>query len=143
MTEHRHDSCSDGVIWKCSKTITGRRHLQSLPIRHGSIFCGSNVHIISILFLLYEWAANTSVGQAGHKLQVEDKTVSEVYKLFRNIAAWHVNLLRGQLFGGMDQIVEIDEYQVGRRKHHRGRAPKEIWAFGAMVRGSETTGDIY
>ena len=38
--------------------------------------------------------------------------------------------------GGPGLIVEIDESQLARRKHQRGRIPREIWVFGALVRGS-------
>src|SRR5271154_2867997 len=38
--------------------------------------------------------------------------------------------------GGAGDIIEINESQIGRHKHHRGRLPNEVWVFGCMVRGS-------
>ena len=43
-------------------------------------------------------------------------------------------ILKSKKIGGLNEIVEIGECQIGRRKYHRGRAPNEIWLFGGINR---------
>jgi ISXO2-like transposase domain len=136
MNESRHD-CQDGTIWKCKRTINGNRHYTSLSIRHGSFFSGSHLSIKKIIYLLYEWSMKTPSEQAIYQLDIAENTVNEFYQRFREIAATAICALQRSQIGGDQDIVEIDECQLGRRKHHRGRVPKEIWAFGAIVRHSK------
>ena len=86
--------------------------------------------------MLYEWAANTSVENASHELEISKKTVQSFFKKTRSIASCFItNRLRDQI-GGDASIIEIDECQLGRRKYHRGRRQKEIWVFGAIDRNT-------
>jgi transposase-like protein len=135
MKEVAH-KCRDGWIWKCTRTLAGTRHYHLQSIRHGSFFAGSHLPIKTIIYLLYEWVAKTPLEQAAYELSIEENTTHDFYKKFRAIAASALNALWDEQIGGEHDIVEIDECQLGRRKHHRGRIPKEIWAFGAIVRNS-------
>jgi hypothetical protein len=135
MNEVAH-GCLDGSIWKCSRTIAGIRHYKVQSIRHGSIFAGSHLPIKTILFLLYEWSAKTPLEQTAYELSIEENTVHDFYNVFRSVAARALHNFRDEMIGDEHDIIEIDECQLGRRKHHRGRIPREIWAFGAIVRNS-------
>ena len=68
-----------------------------------------------------------------YKLEIGKKTVAEYFKKFRSIVALNAETSGGTQIGGNREVVEIYECQVGRRKHHRGRIPREILAFGAIV----------
>ena len=60
----------------------------------------------------------------------------ELYKQCRGMSSWMVRSRLKEQIGGVGDIVEVDECQLGRRKHHRGRIPQEIWVVGGVVRGS-------
>jgi transposase-like protein len=130
------DGCEDGEIWRCRRIIRGERHEAKISIRRGSIFWGSNLPIRKIMFLIYEWAVNSSVTAVEYELQLDERTVLHWFETFRGIASWLVDTRLSQQIGGLNDFVEIDECQIGRRKHHRGRCPREVWLFGGVVRGS-------
>ena len=129
--------CSDGTAWKCSRTIDGIRHYRTRSIRDGSIFSESSLCMKSILFILYEWSIKTSRDNAAFELNLNKKTIGEWYLSFGNIAEFVVDTRLSVKIGDSSSIVEIDECQIGRRKHHRGRVPKECWVIGGLVRGSK------
>ena len=135
MKECGH-KCEDGTIWRCSKQVEGVRHFRSLSIRHYSLFEASKLSVKENLFLAYEWTADTSVVSVAHEFKVSKDAVIDFYKQCRSIVAADVDRRAGELLGGAGQVVEIDECQLGRRKHQRGRVPREIWVFGVLVRGS-------
>jgi hypothetical protein len=134
MKEER-DRCQDGRIWRCRRTIAGCRHQTCTSIRHNSIFSQSRLALKDALYLLYEWSIKTGAAQASFELAISEKTVREYYKLLRGVAHNAINRLPTQI-GGERLIVEIDECQIGRRKAHRGRVPREIWIFGGIERES-------
>jgi transposase len=135
MKEKPH-KCEDGRIWNCSRMVQSIRHYRSLSIRHNSFFSNTRLSIRSSLLLIYEWSINTSVDQAAHELMVSKDTIIDFYKRLRRMAAANIEQRTSSQIGGPNEIIEIDECQLGRRKYHRGRIPIEIWVFGALVRNS-------
>jgi hypothetical protein len=113
--------------------VEGVRHFRSLSIRYLSLFEGSKLSIRDNLFLAYEWAANTPIVSAAHEFKLSKDVVINFYKKCRDIVAADVDRHVGELLGGAGQVVEIDECQLGRRKHQRGRVPREIWVFGVLI----------
>lgn len=130
------DACADGRIWQCRRTTGGVRHKKKLSIRHGSIFYRSSLTVREIIFLLYEWSISTSIDQAAYQLVIGKRAVARWYRKFRKIASRKIAAFGAELLGTEGDIIEIDEAQIGRRKHHRGRAPSAVWLFGAFVRSS-------
>jgi transposase-like protein len=129
-------SCGDGMAWRCSKTVDFRRHHAQASIRSLSIFAMSNLSIRKIVQLMYEWTRGTGCTESDEELNLAPKTAIFWYKHFRRVASWaHETFIRREI-GGFASIVEIDECQIGRRKHHRGRMPTAIWVVGGIVRGS-------
>jgi len=114
----------------------GRRHQKKVSIREGSFFTGTATSIEKTVYALYEWAVKTSVKQTAYELCLNDKTVRSLFKVFRDFASQVVKSRLPILVGGAGETVEIDECQLGRRKHHRGRAPTEVWVFGGVLRES-------
>jgi hypothetical protein len=128
--------CNDSEIWRCRKMVLGTKHDCKLSIRSGSVFEGSNLSIREILFILYEWAVQSPAHMTGYELSISQPTVCSWYLMFRRIVSTFMETrLSGQI-GGPGDVVEIDECQVGRRKHHRGRRSNEVWLFGAIVRNA-------
>jgi hypothetical protein len=131
-----HDTNRDGLIWKCSRTLGGKRHFTALSIRNQSIFSESRLPIREIIYLLYEWSIGTTCSQAAFQLDLQEKSVQEWFGKFRCIAGRYVEANQRMIIGGEETTVEIDECQIGRRKHNHGRIPRETWIFGAIERGS-------
>jgi IS1 family transposase len=131
-----HEDNRDGLIWKCSRTIDGARHFSALSIRNGSIFSDSHLPIREIIYLIYEWSIGTSCSQVAYQLDLHEKTVQEWFGKCRHIAGTFVESSQSIIIGGEGTTVEIDECQIGRRKHNHGRISREIWIFGAVERGS-------
>lgn len=130
------DTSVDGIIWRCTRKLQGIKHDQKRSIRHQSIFSGSHLSLKEIVYILYEWSINTSVQDTAHELSINESTVVKWYKTWREIIEWWGMRRMNERIGGIGEIIEIDECQIGRRKHHRGRTPVEIWLFGAIERGS-------
>jgi ISXO2-like transposase domain len=140
------DKCQDGRIWRCSKVVEGTRHFRTVSIRDGSFFSASHLSIRDTLYLIYEWAQLISVHDACYELKIDKKTVMKFYGRCRELCSMIISSrLQGRI-GGLDEIVEVevevevevDECQLGRRKHHRGRIPREIWVCGGVVRDSDS-----
>jgi hypothetical protein len=130
------DKCGDGVVWSCRRGSRSDRHQQKVSIRYGSFFANSHVSIRDTLHLLYDWSAGTSAKDSSFELNLSKPTVIDMYKLFRNKTSEIANEhLSGAIGHGM-QTIEVDECQVGRRKHQRGRIPREMWVVGGVVRDS-------
>jgi len=130
------DKCEDGSIWSCRRWYQGRRHQRKISIRHGSFFSGRKTTIINVLYALYEWSVKAGVEQTAYELQMCRKTIRDLFKGFRGLASQAILSQLSAPIGGTGTITEIDECQLGRRKHYRGRAPTEVWVFGGVVRGS-------
>jgi hypothetical protein len=130
------DPCDDGEIWSCSRQRNGIRHFKKLSIRNASFFAGSHISIKDIVYIIYEWSVMTSVQQSAFQFSIGEKTVSSLYKRFRAVAEWTNQERLADKMGTHGDEIEIDECQIGRRKHHRGRKPNEVWVFGGVVRGS-------
>jgi hypothetical protein len=126
------DAGVDGRIWKCRKTISGVRHQESISIRHRCFISGHKIDFKNAIYLLYEWSIKTSVSQAAYELQLSEKYVIKFYKTMRKVCTWGIDSRVHYQIGGEGIIVEIDECQLGRRKSHRGRIPREIWVFGGL-----------
>jgi hypothetical protein len=131
-------SCGNDVepIWRCTRTTNGCRHFKKQSIRVGSIFADSHISVKDALFAMYEWAAKTQRDEAAYQIGVDGKTISAWYKKCRSVAEFVIENRLQSRIGDAESTIEIDECQLGRRKHHRGRIPKEVWVFGGLVRGS-------
>jgi len=80
--------------------------------------------------------AKTSVDVACYQLTISKATVVDFYKRCREICSTMSATRLTERIGGFGQTVEVDECQLWRRKHHRGRIPREIWVCGGLVRDS-------
>jgi transposase-like protein len=130
------DNNLDGRIWRCRRTLAGRRHQKSRSIRHGSLVEGRKMDIKDVVYLIYEWAVETPAFRAAYEMQLTPRHVRRFYAQLRGVCrSWVESMENGQV-GGSGEIMEIDKCQLGRRKAHRGRVPREIWVFGGIVRGS-------
>jgi hypothetical protein len=135
MRESKREN-TDGVVWRCSKRIGGRQHFKEISIRVNSLFSYSHLQIREAVLIIYEWTRKTPRNEVAFQLQIDEATVGDWYEKCREAAAWFICNRQSNRIGGLGSIIEIDECQIGRRKHHRGRVPREVWVFGAVERGS-------
>jgi hypothetical protein len=135
LKEVRSD-CGDEKIWQCRRMRAGKQHQVKVSIRHCSIFADKNLSVKDIIYLMYEWTVKTSVEQAAFQLDISSRIVGKYYTFFRELIAVLVRRDLAIPLGGNDAVIEIDECQIGRRKYHRGKIPKEIWIFGGIDRHS-------
>jgi hypothetical protein len=135
MTEVE-DKGADGRIWKCQRQIDERRHFRKLSIRTCSVFFGCCLVLRDLLYLLYECSVRTFVDQASYEPQMTRRTVHYWGKKFRSLATSRIDHMATARIGTAGDIVELDECQVGRRKHNHRRTPRAVWLFGAIVRSS-------
>lgn len=85
--------------------------------------------------LIYAWCEQKSADSIAHKLGMSPQTVMKFYRLLRRIVCM---ALRDEklVLGGRGKVVEIDESQISRAKHNRGKALKipPVWVFGLKDR---------
>src|SRR5271168_2498082 len=82
------ETCIDGRIWKCSKTINGVRHYKKISIRHNTFFSKIRFGFKYIIYLIYEWAVSISIDQAAFQLTLPKKAITGIFKSCRDQAAW-------------------------------------------------------
>jgi len=109
---------------------------KKVSIRDSSFFSVGATTIEKTIYALYEWSVKESIQQTAYELSLDENTVGGMFKSFRGIASQIVKTHLTGAIGRHGATCEIDECQLGRRKHHRGRAPTEVWVFGGVVRGS-------
>ena len=91
-----------------------------------------------VLKLMFLWLDNMGVVQAAKYTRVANDTAVAWYSYFRDIAqkiVWHDFLP----IGGPDDIVEVDETHLFRRKCNVGRLVmfRRIWLFGGISRSTK------
>ena len=126
-------NCLDSYIWRCPDSYCSRR----VSIRSESIFEKSHLKLKDILSILNFYGIGISPKNCSKMIKIRGTTVQEWYQCFRERMSSAFQILKQEKIGGFNQIVEIDECQIGRRKYHRGRAPNEIWLFGGINRNQK------
>lgn len=113
-----------GYIWRCS-TCRKNRSLLS-----GSFFENSHLTLQQIVAVVYFWAHDCTNQQIREFCDIGgDHTVVDYASFMRDICSWKL-LQQPIILGGQNQIVQIDESVVARRKYHVGRMVPEKWIFG-------------
>ena len=130
------DNRDDSIIWTCRNVTATESHRTKTSIRHHSFFSGSKLSLKKQVYMIYEWAAKTGISVAAYQLDVSEKATIKMFARLLEMAGYASWTALPPMIGGQGAVVEIDECQVGRRKHHRGRVPQELWIFGAVERGS-------
>jgi transposase-like protein len=107
-------------------------------IRSKSIFFDSKITIVKALLLLYHFSRNASNSTVMTELEISDKTASLWFRRFRKICMYFFDVVAGgEVIGGPQSIVEIDESMFARRKYNVGRLPVQRWVFGGIERRTD------
>lgn len=125
-------SYGDGYVWKCPN----RKCNKERTIRKNSCFENCKLSIATVFDLMYFWANDMHKHKFIMKeLNLSSSTVVEWMNFMRDITVDYYESHHEKI-GGPGVIVEIDECQLVRRKHHVGRLVKEQWIFGGIDRNS-------
>ena len=126
-------NCIDSYIWRCPNSYCNKK----VSVRSGSIFERSHKKLKDILSILNFYGIGIAPKNCSKMLKIRITTVQEWYQCFRQSVSTNFQILKQKKIGGFEQIIEIDECQIGRRKYHRGRLPNEIWLFGGINRNQK------
>jgi len=85
--------------------------------------------------IMFEWAKGGMGNEVGTDVGVSRKTVVEWTLVARRLIMEYF-MEQGAVIGGAGQVVEINETLAARRKGNVGRAVRQQWLFGGIVRGS-------
>lgn len=83
-----------------------------------------------ILALIYTWTYECSNQQISEFIDISENSVTDWANLFREICSWKL-LQQPIMLGGPNQIVQIDESVIAKRKYNVGRLLLTQWVFGA------------
>lgn len=112
-----------GYIWRCGSCRKNRSLLS------GSFFENSHLTLQQIVAVIYLWAYDCTNEQIREFTDISDPTVVDYASFMRDICSWKL-LQQPIILGGPNQIVQIDESVVAKRKYHVGRMIPQRWIFG-------------
>jgi transposase-like protein len=135
MTLQHHTQSADGFRWHCRACTTS-----AVTVRRGSIFENVHLPLSTAVLLMYFWSVNLLQKHATRELNVNKRTVIDMYNKCRRVCTWFAQREETEL-GGMDEngnpvIVEVDESKFFHRKYNRGRNAQGHWVLGVIERGS-------
>ena len=132
MVLQNFSQAPEGRALRC----TACRH--RLSIRTGTILEECNIGLSELFKFAYKWANDEKMKDIQRELRVTTTTTSRLaHKLVA--ACIHWSKKGDHRLGGPDRIVEIDETQLSRRKHEKGRLVpgSAVWIFGGIDRESK------
>ena len=90
------------------------------------------------MVITYDILRRESACLIENEFHLSDHTVADWGKFCREAM---LDFMAGgsQKIGGPNQIVEVDESKIGRRKYSRGHPVQGQWVFGGVERGSGRT----
>jgi hypothetical protein len=116
-----------GMRFRCSCNTT-------VSLSTNSYFENSTLEIWKILALTYHFCNLDLVTKAAVQCEVTEETACHWFKKMRKVQAIIVSNLGENRIGGIDHVVEIDEFHLYTPKDHKGREPakKALWGFGGI-----------
>ena len=114
----------DGMVWRCTKCRS------RVTIRKHSILMDSKLTLPQFLIFLFLWSRQTKVCDIREELSIASDTASLLCsKMARACDHWYK--LTPRKIGGLGHTVQIDETQLSRKKHDKGRAVpgSDVWIF--------------
>lgn len=120
----------DKLQWICR----GHGHLFRRSVRNQSWFSGSNLSIADILKLTFLWINKCSNDFICNELEMSARTVVDWRNFCREVCVLDC-VRNGDVLGGEEKVVEIDESVFGKRKFYRGKKVVGKWVFGGVERG--------
>lgn len=134
MSLAKKNNILNGYIWRCRSRRLTQEHDTEVGLLVGSFFEDCKIELRRILVLLYEWSDETSVKSSIKKAGIGNKAVVRFFKRLRKRISRFLALQHPLNFGGLNNIVQLDESKFMRLKHNRGMptgiVTRKFWAFG-------------
>ena len=127
MTHQRYVKSPDQWCLRCPKC--GKRQ----TVRQNSVIENSKLSLKEFFVFVFQWAHDDRAGEICHELGITSSTATRLlHKLKSACILWKEN--RRGMIGGTGHIVQIDETQLSRKKHDRGRPVpgSDVWIFGGI-----------
>jgi transposase-like protein len=86
------------------------------------------------LHILYEFLKKTPCSSIASSLQVDKNTITFYNKLFRTYLKDKQIYSKNKKIGGRNEIVEIDETKIAKRKYNKGHHVEGAWIIGGIQR---------
>ena len=126
MTIVRCADYRDDIIFRCPSCWKKK------SARLGTFFARSKLRLRQIMLLVANWIIKAPVTLAATFADVSEVSAVQWYEFCRDICATKLTSVQ-QLYGGVGNIVEIDETVVRKRKYNRGRCIKEDWVSTSSI----------
>jgi transposase-like protein len=111
--------------YKCRKAIS--------PFKD-TIFSKMKLPINIQVHLLYEFLKKTPSTVLSSSLEIDRKTITKYNRLFRIYLKDKQIYNKSKKIGGRNEIVEIDETKIAKRKYHKGHRVEGAWIIGGIQR---------
>jgi transposase-like protein len=111
--------------YKCRKSVS--------PFK-GTIFSKMKLPTNIQVHLLYEFLKKTPPTVLSSSLEIDRKTITKYNKLFRSYLKDKQLYNKREKIGGRNEIVEIDEYKLAKRKYNKGHRVEGVWIIGGIQR---------
>jgi transposase-like protein len=111
--------------YKCRKAIS--------PLK-GTIFGELKLPLNLQLHILYLFLGKAPSSFISSSLQIDKNTVSRYNKLFRKYIKDKQLIKPSNKIGGRNEIVEIDETKIAKRKYNKGHKVEGAWVIGGIQR---------
>ena len=118
---------------RCNTRIGGNKCFSEISIFNNTLFENSKLSPKIVLFLLYEWCEDTPTIKTAKEYSCNQSTVSRWYSKFQEFAVNAYETFETEKIGGPNQIVQINETCILKRKSHQGRILRyQKWIFGGV-----------
>ncbi|KAI8063946.1 hypothetical protein BDF21DRAFT_427850 [Thamnidium elegans] len=111
--------------YKCRKALS--------PLK-GTIFNKLRLPLNIQLHILYLFLGKAPSSFISSSLQIDKNTVSRYSKLFRKYIKDKQLIKPRNKIGGRNEIVEIDETKIAKRKYNKGHSVEGAWVIGGIQR---------
>ena len=132
MTLQTYTNAPDKRCWRCP--VCRKR----LSVRTGSILSDSKLSLRELFIFAHQWAHDKLVKDTRAEVPLASATAALLmHKLVGACAQWCQAADR--MIGGIQHVVELDETQLSRKKHDKGRAipGSDVWIFGGIDRDTK------
>lgn len=91
------------------------------------------------LHIIYEFLKKTPSRSISSSLEIDKNTITSYKRLFRKYLSEKQYFSRNRKIGGKNEIVEIDESKIAKRKYHKGHHVEGAWIIGGIQRSKLKT----
>lgn len=127
---------SEPSMYRCYRRINGMRCNTEVSILKDSVLFKSRLSYHDFFYVINGWRMGVMQDVIACDIKKDQSTVSRLYSKLDTFTNNFLALNRNIRIGGVNQIVEVDECLLVKRKYRRGRILRgQKWIVGGVVRG--------